>query len=461
MASGGGAGKALAEWVVNGEPTLDLSVVDIRRFPRFRNNLRAVRERAAETLSIHYAMGYAGREPQTVRGVRTLELHTQHTKAGAYFGERTGWERPSFYPRGHVDTTLTFSRPGWIETVAEECRATRHAVALYDQTPFGKLVVQGADALAVLQRVCANDVDVSLERVVYSPMLNRRGGYESDVVILRTGEQTFTLITGAAQTQRDAHWIARHTKAGDHVSITDVTSDWNVIALMGPYSRAVLESVSATDLSNTKFPYLAHRELDIGYVRVRAVRITYVGELGWELYVPSEMTGHVYELLMAAGKDSGICHAGTFAQTSLRIEKGYLSWGHDIGPSDSPLEAGMGFTVKTDQQIPFTGRQALLAQKDRGLTRRRICIALNDPGLELQGGEPIVVDNKIAGYTTSATYGHTLARAIAIGYVRLNGCSPRALLQRSHFEIEIAGTRHGAHSSLQAFYDPAGERLRV
>ena len=461
MASGGGAGKALAEWVVNGEPTLDLSVVDIRRFPRFRNNLQSVRERAAETLSVHYAISYPGREPQTVRRVRALGLHAQHTRAGAHFGERTAWERPSFYRRGQIHTALTFSRPGWFEAVAQECRAARNAVALFDQTPFGKLTVEGTDALAVLQRICANDMDVSIHRVVYSPILNRRGGYESDVVVLRTGEQTFSIVTGAAQTQRDAHWISRHTNARDHVSITDVTSDWNVIALMGPHARDVLSRASSVDVSNTNFPYLTHRQLPIGYALVRAVRISYVGELGWELYVPAEMVGHVYEVLMEAGASVGMRHAGTYAQTSLRIEKGYLSWGHDIGPADNPFEAGMGFTVKMDKQVEFTGKHALLAQKKTNLNRRRICLALDDASLELQGGEPIVVDGNIAGYTTSAAYGHCVGRAVAIGYIQLNGCSPRVLLEQGHFELEIAGLRYGARASLRGFYDPTGQRLRI
>ena len=396
MASGGGAGKALAEWVVNGEPGMDLSGVDIRRFPRFRNNLRAVRERAAETLSVHYAIAYPGREPHTVRQVRALGLHSQHTAAGAHFGERVGWERPNFYSGEKIDSALTFAKPGWFARVAQECKATREAVAVYDQTPFGKLQVEGRDALTLLQRVCANDVDVAVGRVVYSPILNRRGGYESDVVILRVSEQSFTLITGSAQISRDSHWLARHTDGAETVSVTDVTSSWNVIAVMGPQARKLVERVSSADVSPTGFPYLSHREIDIGYGRVRAVRISYVGELGWEFYVPSELTQHVYAQLMEAGDNLGICHAGILAQASLRIEKAYLSWGHDIGPADTPLEAGMGFSVKTDKQIPFIGREALVGQKHQGITRRRICIALDDPELQLgQGGEPIVIDRQI------------------------------------------------------------------
>lgn len=460
MASGGGAGKALAEWVVNGEPTLDLSVVDIRRFPRFCNNLRAVRERAAETLSLHYAISYPGREPETVRHVRALGLHAQHVTAGAHFGERTAWERPSFYVTGSIDTKLTFAKPGWFESVAAECRATREAVALYDQSPFGKLVVEGADALRLLQRVCANDVDVEPGRVVYSPILNRRGGYESDVVILRPGEQTFMMITGAAQTARDAHWLRRHIDQAERVSLTDVTSNWNVIAIMGPQAREVLRRVTNADVSNSGFPYLSHREMEIGYAKALAVRISYVGELGWEIYVCADMTQHVYEQLMDAGNDLGIRHAGTFAQTSLRIEKAYLSWGHDIGPADTPLEAGMSFAVKTDKQIPFVGREALLAQRKNGVTRRRICLALDDPDLQLQGGEPIVIDEKIEGYTTSAAYAHSLGRAAAIGYIQTDRYSAREHIERGSFEVEIAGTRHTAKASLRAFFDPKGERLR-
>lgn len=461
MASGGGAGKALAEWVVNGEPTLDLSVVDIRRFPHFRNNLRAVRERAAETLSLHYAISYPGREPDTVRHVRALGLHAQHVAAGAYFGERTGWERPNFYATSSMDPKLTFAKPGWFDVVASECKATREAVALYDQSPFGKLAVEGADALALLQRVCANDVDVELGRVVYSPILNRRGGYESDVVVLRSSEQTFMMITGAAQIARDVHWLRRHAHQTESVSVTDVTSIWNVIAIMGPRARNVMERVSNADVSKSGFPYLTYRDIEIGYANALAVRISYVGELGWELYIPADMTQHVYEQLMVAGSDLGIRPAGAFAQTSLRIEKAYLSWGHDIGPADTPLEAGMSFALKTDKQIPFNGREALLEQRKNGITRRRVCIALDDPELQLQGGEPIVIDEEIQGYTTSAAYAHSLGRATAIGYIQLDGHTATARIERGHFEVEIAGSRHAAQANLRAFFDPEGERLRL
>ncbi len=462
LASGGGAGRALAEWVVEGEPTLDLSAVDVRRFAPFRNNLRALRERSGEVLSLHYAVGYPGREFATARGLRTGVSHEVMAKKGACFGERAGWERPSYFTsdRDVASSALTFSTPGWFGAVRREHLAARERVALFDQSPLGKLLVQGRGAEPFLRRICANDVSGPPGTVTYSPVLNTRGGYESDVVVLRLATDSYLLVTGAAQVVRDRDWLDRHSEGRAHVSLTDVTSVYSVLAVMGPRARTLLSRVSSQNFSNPAFPYLSHRPIEIGYTIARAARISYVGELGWELYVPTEGARSVRDALYEAGADLGLCDAGTFAQTSLRVEKGYCAWGQDIGPDDTPLEAGMGWAVRLEDPRRFIGREALLEQSSRGTTRRRVLLRADDPEVQLLGLEPILVDGEILGHTTSAAHGHSIGRPVAMGYVRHGERSPRELVAAGRFELEVAGRRCAATASLQPWHDPSGRRPR-
>ena len=463
VASGGGAGRALAEWIVAGEPSMDLWTVDVRRFGRYRNNVRALRSRIAETLSLHYAIAYPGREPMTARNARLTPLHERLAARGAQFGDRAGWERPSFFLRdGRAPATqLRFGRPDWFEAVGEEHRAARETVALFDQSTFAKLLIQGRDAAAFLQRMCANDVDVEPGQLVYTPLLNARGGYESDVVLQRIDAQRFMLITGAAQAVRDASWLERHRGEDEFVTLTDVTSGYAVLGVMGPRSRQLLSRLTSADLDNEAFPYLTHREIEIGRTLARAARISFVGELGWELSVPSDAALMLYDDIVAAGADLDLRDAGTNATGSLRLEKGYCSWGHDIGPDDSPLRAGMGFTTRPDKATAFIGRDALVAEKSSKLASRRVLLTADDPETTLYGGEPIYVDGEISGHTTSIAHGYTIGRAIGMGYVRLAGRAPRALIEEARFELEIAGRREPATASLRAFYDPDGQRLRM
>ncbi len=462
VASSGGAGKALADWVVDGDPGVDLSSVDVRRFARVRDSLTAVRDRAAENLSMHYAIGYAGHELQSARNLRLSPLHGRLAALGAEFGDRGGWERPSwFQPKGGgVSTVLRFGKPHWFDCVAREHRAAREAVAIFDQTSFSKIMVQGRDAAAFMQRVCAGRLDVPPGRVTYTPILNERGGYESDVVVMRLGEEAYLIVTGSAQQTRDMDLLRRRIRAGEFVTLTDMTSAYAVIGVMGPNARSLMLRLSPDDFSNDAFPYLTHREVEIGDTVARAARISYVGELGWEIYVPSEAALPLYDRFLEAGAGLGLENAGSFAMAGLRIEKGYCAWGHDIGPDDTPIQAGMGFATKLSSNVDFVGRAALERQKVDGVGRRRILLALDDPEIVLMGLEPILVDGEILGYTTSATYGHTVGRSVAIGYVRLGGHSIEDIVENGRFEIEAALTRHPARASLQALYDPTGVRLR-
>ena len=442
---------------------MDLWSVDVRRFGRFRNNLRSLRERIAETLALHYVVSYPGHEPETSRNARLTPVHERLAARGAHFGERAGWERATFFvPDGEaVSLQPTFGKPGWFECVGREHRAARAAVALFDQSTFGKLLIQGRDAAAFLQRVCANDMDVAPGRLVYTPLLNVRGGYESDVVVQRFDEREFLVITGAAQAVRDRHWLERQRSDDEFVTIADVTAAYGVLGVMGPRSRELLERLTDADLSNAGFGYLTHREIEIGRTVARAARLSFVGELGWEIYAPSDAALMLYDDIVRAGDGLDLRDAGTNATGSLRIEKGYCSWGHDIGPDDTPLQAGMGFTAKLDKQIPFIGRDALVEEKQSGLRKRRVLVSVEDPEVMLYGGEPIVVDGEIRGHTTSVAYGYTIGRAVGMGYVALNGARAREIVQSGRFELEIAGRRVAATASLRAWHDPAGKTMRA
>ncbi len=461
MASGGGAGRALAEWMVEGEPATDLWGVDVRRFPAVRNTLGIVRERAAESLSLHYALGQPGREPNSGRNARLTPLHSRHLAKGAFFGERAGWERPSWFaPEGvDIDNTLSYGWTSWQDQVGAECRAVRNDVAVFDQSTFGKLLIQGCDAGSFLQRVCAGNIAIAPGALIYTPILNSRGGYESDVVVMCLGEDEFMLITGAAQPVHDRDLLRRRIQSQEFVVITDVSSAYAVLSVMGPRSRELLERISPDSFDNNAFAMMRHRVVDLDKVTARAARISYVGELGWELHVPAEAALPLYDTLFDAGADLGLRDAGTMALGALRLEKGYCSWGHDIGPDDTPLEAGLGFTTKLDTNIDFIGRAALARQKAAGINKRRIILTANDPQVLLLGAEPIVIDGRIAGQTTSAAYGHTLGRSVAMGFIQTDGRAVRDIIKNSRFELEVAMQTFPVTAGLAAPFDPDGRRM--
>ncbi len=474
MASSGGAGRWLAEWILAGEPTLDLWPVDIRRFAPFHNKMKLLRERAPEVLATHYVTEAPHREFATARNIWLGPLHSEQAKKGAHFSERMGWERPSFFnPGGEpLDMAPTFGRPAFFDLVAAEHKAARETVALFDQTSYGKLRVYGKDAEALLQRLCANDVAVPPGRVVYTGMLNSRGGYESDCTVFRQGEDDYLIITGAAQPVRDANWIRQNMADGEDVHLSDMTGAYSIVALAGPNSRDLLSAVFKESFSDADFPYMRWKELELnGYCPVRVARLSYAGELGWEFCVETRHARAIFQSLSDAGKDLswtqsgeeidfGLRHAGTIAMTGLRLEKAYRAWGHELTPEVTPLEAGLGFAVKIDAETPFIGQDALKRQRDDGLRRRLVVLTLDDPQALAIGGEPIVWDGQYVGQVSSAAYGHTVGRTVALGMVTAGAVNVDDMVTAGGFEIEIASERFATTASFRAPYDPKGDRLR-
>ncbi len=463
IASAGGAGKALAGWIAAGEPTMDLWPVDIRRFAPFNGNDAWLKDRVAEVLGLHYKMPWPNRELETARPLRRSPLYDRLKAKNAVFGNKMGWERANVFAPAGVAPKLDYSwdRANWFPWSAAEHRAVREAVAVFDQTSFSKFVLEGRDAEAVLQRLCANDMAVPPGRMVYTGMLNARGGYETDLTCTRLAPDRYLIVTGTAQTVRDADWIRRNIPADARAVLTDVGSAYAVLSVMGPRSRELLSRVSSADFSNAAFPFATMRPVDLGYARVLAGRITYVGELGWELYVPTEFAVAVYEALMEAGREFGLCDAGYYALESLRLEKGYRAWGREISPDVTPWEAGLGFAVKLDKAATFIGRDALVAAKVKPPTRRIVSFTLDDPDPIAWGGELVVRDGKPAGEVTSAAYGHTLGRTACLAMVHAGGAALDAgWLASGKWQIDIAGKRFAASLHTRAPYDPAGERVR-
>ena len=462
IASGAGAGRATAEWIVGGEPPMDLWDVDIRRMAPFQGNPTYLRDRTVEMVGVLYAIHWPYQQPVTARGVRTSALHDRLAARGACFGAVMGWERANWYATDGVEPAYRYSygRQNWFSCAAAEHRAVRETVGLFDQSSFCKLRLDGPDALAVLQRLCANDVDVAPGRLVYTQMLNARGGIEADLTVTRLASDSFLIVTGASAATHNTHWI-RHQLGEARAVLTDVTSSEVVLGVMGPRSRELLSRVTSADLSNAAFPFLSVREIWLGSAPVRAARVTYVGELGWELYVPTEFAGAVYDAVVAAGEGLGLRHAGYHAMDSLRIEKAYRSWGHDLGCEDSPLEAGLGFAVRLDKRAAFIGRDTLLAQREKPLTRRLLVFALDDPEPLLYHDEPIWRDGVLVGQIASGAYGHTLGRAVGLGWVRHPDGVTDAFVTSGRWEIEIACERRGARAQLAPLYDPKSLRVRA
>ena len=464
IASSGGAGMALAEWIAAGEPTMDLWPVDIRRFAGFHGNDSWLRARVAETLGLHYKMPWPQREHESGRPFRRSPLYDRLKARGAWFGNKMGWERPNWFAGAGKtpDMQYGWGRGAWFDAVAAEHRATREAVSVVDETSFGKFMMQGPDAEKVLQQLCANDVAVPVGRTVYTALLNDRGTFESDVTIARLARDKFMIVTGSAQVTRDADWIGRHTSEDAHVTLTDVTAAWTVLSVMGPRSRALLQTVSRADFSNEAFPFASIREIGTGHATVLASRRTYMGELGWELYVPVEFAVTVFETLHRAGVEFGLRDAGYYAIDTLRLEKGYRAWGRELTPDDNPFQAGLGWAVKLDKPGGFIGHKALIEAKAKPLSRRLVSVVLADAEPLLWGGEALLRDGKPVGDLTSAGYGHTIGASVGMGYVKRDdgGTVDGAWLDAGHFEVDLAGTRLAAKVSLRVPYDPSGARIR-
>ena len=462
LQSAGGIGKVVSEWILDGHPPADLWEVDIRRNLPFQRNRKYLRERVSESLGLLYATHFPYRQFETARGVRRSPLHDRLCAAGACHGELAGWERPNWYARGGMPASYEYSygRQNWFDCSAAEHRAVRENVGLFDQSSFAKFRLEGRDAVTVLNRVCANDIDVRPGRLVYTQWLNERGGIEADLTVTRLSENSFLVVTAAATEVKDFHWLNAHVPGDAHCVLTNVTSAMGVISLMGPRSRELLQSLTSADLSNEAFRFATSREIELGYGLVRASRITYVGELGWELYIPAEFTVGVYEQILDASESLGLVHAGYHALDSLRIEKAYRHWGHDITDEDSPLEAGLGFAVKFDKPGGFIGREALLRQKERGIPRRLLQFRLCDPEPLLYHNEPVWYRDEIVGYIRSGNYGHSLGGSIGLGYVDRSRVGDLAGAGAGTCEIEVAGVRVPAEASLRPMYDPDNSRIR-
>ena len=444
IANSGGAGRLMAEWIIGGEPSTDLWDVDIRRFGAFTSNRRALSQRTGETLGLHYAMRWPRQELVTARPLRTSPLYDVLAAKGAEFGAKNGWERVNYF-RDQPAPQHTLGKPGWLPWVMAEQRATREAVALYDQSSFSKLLLQGRDALAVLQRLCANDIDVPVNKMVYTALLNERGGFESDLTVIRqaadrNGER-FLIITGSAQTVRDFDWISRHIRADEHAVLSDVSALYCVLSVMGPKARELLARVSPDDLSPAALKFSWTAMIDLGFARVRAARMSYVGGPGFELSVPVEMTRHVDQALMHSGGDLGLVDAGYFALDALRIEQGRRAWGAELGPDETPWEAGLGYAVKLDKAADFIGKAALLAAKDQPLRKKLVTLVFDAPEVYVWGGEAIVLDGASVGEISSVGWSPRAGACVALGYVRGSGAN-----QAHHgtpAEIELWGERVG------------------
>jgi 4-methylaminobutanoate oxidase (formaldehyde-forming) len=443
IANSGGAGRLVAEWIVGGEAPLDLWDVDIRRFAPFHANRQHLADRTVETLGLHYAMRWPREELVTVRPLRRSPLYDRLRAKGAVFGTKLNWERANYFlPAGAKPAPYTLDTPEWLPYVIEEQRACREDVVVFDQTSFAKFMLKGRDALAVLQRLCANDVDMAVGKMVYTAMLNARGGFESDLTVTRLAPDTFFILTGSGQATRDASWIERHIGEGEFAALVDVTGAYSVISLMGPKSEALLRTLSPDDLSRTGLPLSTTAEIDVGYARVRAARMSYVGGPGYEMVVPTDQCLTLYDALMDKGGALGLKNAGYYTIDALRIETGRRAWGAELSSDETPFEAGLAFAVDFEKPVAFIGSGALRKQLDEGVRKRLVMFTFDDPAAFPWGGEPILMDGRNVGELTSVGYSRKFGRAIGMGYARAEPEGPPLTdetILRARYQVDIAG----------------------
>jgi len=466
IVSSGGAGHALAEWLDEGRPPFDLWDVDIRRVQPFQKNRRYLRERVSESLGLLYADHFPYRQPETARGIRRSPIHAELAARGAVFGETAGWERANWFARPGQEREYRYAwgPQNWFENAAEEHRAVRQAAGLFDLSSFGKIRVEGPDAEDVLQRICGADMAVEPGRIVYTQFLNEHGGIEADVTVTRLSETVFFVVTPAATLTRQMEWIRRHTPEDARSVATDVTASEAVMAVMGPRARDILQPIVGQSLANADFPFGTAQEIEIGMGLGRAHRVSYVGELGWEIYASADQAVHVFEAIAEAGEANGLAMAGLHVLDGCRIEKAFRHWGHDITDEDHILEAGLGFAVKTEKRASrfgeFLGRDAVLRKKQAGLSRRMLQFRLTEPDAMVYHNEPLIRDGEIVSFLTSGNYGHHLGGAIGMGYVPMRDGEDGASMVASSYEVEVAGRRVAAEASLKPLYDPKAERMR-
>ena len=459
--SAGGAGMALAQWMDDGQKPFDLGDVDVSRMQPFQGNKTYLFERSKETLGLLYADHYPYRQKATARGVRRTPFHQHLLDQGAVMGEIAGWERANWFANEGQEREYqyTWKRQNWFENSAAEHRAVRENVGMYDMTSFGKLRVEGPDAEAYLNYIGGGDYSVPNGKIVYTQFLNNRGGIEADVTITRLTETSYLVVTPAATRLADQTWMERN-KGNFNVVITDVTAGEGVLAIMGPNARKLLEKVSPADFSNATNPFGTAQEIELGMGLARAHRVTYVGELGWEIYMSSDMAGHAFETLFDAGQDMDLKLCGMHMMDSCRIEKGFRHFGHDITCEDNVIDAGLGFAVKTTKECDFIGKQAVIERKTSGPKNRMVQFKLTDPEPLLFHNEPIIRNGEYVGYLSSGSYGHTLGGAIGMGYVPCDGESAADVLG-STYEIDVCGAKVKAEASLKPMYDPKSERVKV
>ena len=470
--SAGGAGMVLAEWMDKGNAPMDLWDVDIRRMQPFQTNRKYLKDRVTETLGLLYADHFPYRQFESSRNVRRSPIHQRLEENGACFGEVNGWERPNWFlpeaarKAGEVaQYEYSWKRQNWFDYNAAEHKAVREKVGFFDLSSFGKIMVMGRDAEAVLQRIACNDVAVEPGRIVYTQFLNETGGIEADVTITRLSSDRFIVVTPAATVRRDLNWITRHTPEDANCMAIDTTVMESVLVVMGPEARDFLQPIIPQSLANEDFPFGTMQEIEIGYARGRAHRVSYVGELGWEIYVSADMAVHVFDTLMQRGQDHAIMPCGLHTLDSCRIEKAFRHFGHDMSSEDHILEAGLGFAARIGKQSgrfgDFIGRDSVMKKKDEGLNSRMMQFRLKEPLPLLYHNEAVLRDGEIVSYLTSGNYGHHLGGAIGMGYVPCHDGEDAASQLASSYEIDVAGHRVSAEVSLKPMYDPAATRMKA
>ncbi len=461
---GGGVGKIMAQWIVDGYCPVDPLDIDIARCFPFQGTQKFLTDRTVETLGLQYKLIYPNTANETARNVRRTAIHDKLAEAGAFFVNGMGWEIPDWYAPPGIEAKIeeySWGRQNWFEYHADEHRACREDVILMDVTSMSKFLVQGRDAEKVLNNICANDVAVPVGKVVYTQWLNERGGMEADLTVTRLAEDKYFIVSAGDFYGHDLVWLDKHIPKDAHALVTDVTSGYTLMNMQGPKSRQLVSRLTSADVSKEAFPYMTAQNIDIGYAMVQVMRVTFEGELGFEFYVPAEFSAHVYEAVVEAGQDLGLRHAGFQALNSLRIEKAYREYGHDMDSEDTPLEAGLGWAVKFDKPGGFIGRDALLRHKESGqLKYRMVLFLLDDPEPLLYGNEIIYRSGEIVGYLQTGSYGFTLGGAMGMGFVHHEGGATNEFINSGTYEIDIAGERYPAKASLRPLYDPKNERVR-
>ena len=464
LQTSGGLGRALAQWMELGHAPMDLWGNDIRRMFPFQSTQHYIEDRVSETLGLLYENHYPFRQMTTSRNIRHSPLHEKLLAHNACFGEAAGWERPNWFAPEGVEPKYeySFGKQNWFEYNAAEHKAVREKVVLFDQSSFSKYLVQGRDSCKVLQRISSANVDVEIGRMVYTHWLNERGGIEADLTVTRIAEDQFWVVSGAAQTIKDIHWLNRHIGEDEFCCVSDITNAWAVMGVMGPDSRALLTATLNHDMSTERFPFGSFQRVELGAAFAYAARVSYVGELGWELYVPVDQARHGFDILWDKGQAHGLKMAGMHTLDTCRIEKKFVHFGHDVSEVDTPLECGLGFVCDLEKEIPFIGRDAILEQKESKsfMQKRLVQFLLEDPEAMLYSHEPILRDGEIVGHLTSGNYGHTLGGSVGLGYVEVEEQVTKEYIETGKFEIDVGGDRIPARASLTAMYDPQARRMR-